>query len=63
MEGYKIEFNVYANSQGEADAATKAIKSFINEKAQVGVAVTAAKITEAVERWRGSVMVTNYFKR
>ena len=63
MRGYKVEFNVYAESQEEADAATRAIKDFISQKAQTGVAVTARKITEALSRWQDNMFVTNYFKR
>lgn len=63
MQGYKIEFNVYADTQEEADAATCALKSFISKKAQMGVAVTANKISEALARWQDSVWVTNFFKR
>ena len=62
MQGFEIRFNIYANSQGEADAASRAIKSFIGEMAQKGIAVTATKVNEAVTRWKNNVFVTNYFK-
>ena len=63
MEGYEISFNVYANSQEEANIASRAIKDFINAKARDGVAVTASKLAEAINKWRDNVFVTNYFKR
>ena len=62
MQGYPISFNVYAETAEEAEAASQAIKDFISAKARVGVAVTADKLTKAVERWRDSIIVTNYFK-
>ena len=62
MQGFEVKFNVYANSQDEADLATDAIKSFIGAKAQQGIAVTAAKIAEAVSRYKDNYFVTNYFK-
>ena len=62
MQGYEVKFNVYANSQEEADFASTLIKQFITEQAQKGVAVTATRIAEAVEKWRNSFFVTNYFK-
>ena len=62
MQGYEIRFNVYANSQEEADQASAAIKGFITENARKGIAVTARKLTEAVGRWKDSYFVTNYFK-
>ena len=63
MEGYEIRFNVYANSKEEADAATEAIKAFISAKAQQGIAVTAAKLSEAIGRFKDNYFVTQYFNR
>lgn len=62
MGGYEVRFNVYAESQAEADAASAAIKAFINAKARTGVAVTAAKLTQAVEKWKDNYFVNQYFK-
>ena len=62
MQGFEVKFNVYANSQEEADRASAIIKHFITEQAQSGVAVTANRIAEAVEKWKGNYFVTNYFK-
>ena len=62
MRGYEIRFNVYANSQEEADRATAAIKSFIGAKAAQGVAVTADRIRSAVEKYKDNYFVTSYFK-
>jgi hypothetical protein len=62
MSGFEIKFNVYANSQEEADKATEAIKAFINAKALQGVAVTANKIADAVSRYKDNYFVTNFFK-
>lgn len=62
MSGFEIRFNVYANSQEEAGRATEAIKAFINEKASRGIAVTADKITAAIEKYKDNYFVTSYFK-
>ena len=62
MQGYEIKFNVYANSQEEADFASNLIKQFITEQAQKGVAVTATRIAEAVEKWKGSYLVSSFFR-
>ena len=62
MGGYEVRFNVYANSQEEADRASEMIKSFISEKARLGVAVTADKVTSAIIRFKDNYFVTNYFK-
>lgn len=62
MGGYEVRFNVYAESQAEADAASAAIKAFISAKARTGVAVTATKLTQAVEKWKDNYFVIQYFK-
>ena len=63
MQGYEMKFNVYANSQDEADLASSLVNGFITELANKGVPVTANRIAEAVNKWRGSFFVTNYFKQ
>ena len=62
MRGYEIRFNVYAESQEEADRATEAVKAFIDGKARQGIAVTAKRLREAVERWKDNYFVTQYFR-
>ena len=62
MGGYEIRFNVYANSQEEADRATESIKAFISAKAAQGIAVTAERIAMAVDKYRDNYFVSNYFR-
>ena len=62
MGGYEVKFNVYANSQEEADRASEAVKAFISEKARLGVAVTADRIVSAISKYKDNYFVTNYFK-
>lgn len=62
MTGYEIKFNVYAETQEEADLASETVKGFISEMAQKGIAVTANKITDAVRKWKDNYFVNNYFK-
>lgn len=62
MEGFEIRFKVYAGSQAEADQASRAIKDFISGAARQGIAVTANRLTEAVNRWKDSYIVKNYFR-
>lgn len=63
MIGAKITFNVYANSQEEADSASKAIATFIDNMAKQGVAVTAEKLSQAIQSWGNNPLVRNYFKK
>lgn len=62
MGGYEVSFKVYAASQEEADAASRAIRQFVDAKAREGIAVTAAKLEQAVARWRDNYFVNQYFK-
>lgn len=62
MQGFEVKFNVYAESQSDADLASNAIKGFITQMAQKGIAVTAGKLTDAVNKWKDNYFVTNYFK-
>jgi len=62
MKGFEIKFNVYANSQEEADLACSSVKAFISELAQKGIAVSANKITEAVGKWKDNYFVASFFK-
>lgn len=59
MKGFEIKFNIYADSQEEADMASKAIKEFISEHAKQGRAVTATKIANAISKWKDNVLVKN----
>ena len=62
MNGYEVKFNVYANSQEEANLASQMIKSFITEKAKQGIAVTADRLVSAINRYKDNYFVTNFFK-
>ena len=62
MRGYEVRFNVYADSQEEADRAAEAIKGFISDKARLGIAVTAERLAAAVTKYKDNYFVTNYFK-
>ena len=62
MQGYEVKFNVYAESQEEADQMTEAVKGFISDMAKKGVAVTATKLSHAISKWKDSYFVLNYFR-
>lgn len=57
MQGYEVKFNIYAESQEEADTVSQLFKGFVNENARSGIAVTAAKIQEAFRRWGSNPFV------
>lgn len=62
MDGYEIKFNVYANSQEEADRVSLLLGKFVNDNARQGIAVTAGKIAAAVTKFQNSFIVKNYLK-
>lgn len=53
----KIEFNIWANSDEEADELKKEICAFINYHGQQGRKVTASKLVEALRRWQSNPLV------
>jgi hypothetical protein len=66
MQGFEVKFNIYAETQEEADAVSQVVKDFISENARKGVAVTANKVVQAVRRWGGNSFlrnqIINYFR-
>ena len=61
MQGFPVSFNVYAQSQEEADATSRAIRDFITAQAQQGRAVTAAKLTSAIAKYKDNYFVNKFF--
>ena len=65
MSGYEVKFNIFAESQEEADAVARIFKDFVNENAARGVAVSASRILQAFQRWGGNAFIrqriNNYF--
>ena len=62
MQGFELKFNVYADSQEQADQAATEIKTFISELASKGIAVSASKLTSAIARWKNNPFVIQYFR-
>ena len=66
LKGYPIHFNIYAESEQEAEDCRKAIIAFIGLHASQCRAVTAKKVADAVRNWDKNPIVKNriinYFK-
>lgn len=60
MKGFEVKFNIYANSQEEADEVSQTIKDFIAENAKNQVAITANKVSKAIKNWKSNVFVKNH---
>lgn len=59
MQVSKITFNVWAESEAEAEELSRSIGAFIDEQGQQGRRVTAKKLTEAIGRWKENHLVRN----
>jgi len=63
----KIQFNIYADDEQEAERGRQAIIQFINIMGQHGARVSGNKIAEAVSKMQTSPFVVsqiiNFFKR
>lgn len=63
----QISFNIYANSDEEAERGRTAIIQFINAMGQHGAMVSGNKIVEAVAKFNSSpfiaTQIINFFKK
>ena len=67
MEIRKISFNIYANSDEEAERGRKAIVQFINIMGQHGAMVSGDKLHEAISHIGDNTFIMsqiiNFFKK
>ena len=59
MKGYPITFNIYAESEEEANLAQEDIIGFISRHAEQGRAVSGAKISEALRKAESNAFIRN----
>lgn len=58
MEPFEIRCKIWANNKAEAEEASKALGRFVDEVSQErGHAVTAAKVVDALARWKNNALV------
>ena len=66
LKGFPIHFNIYAESEQEAEECRAAIIAFIGIHAAQCRAVTASKVSQAIRNWDKNPIVKNriinYFK-
>ena len=55
----KIEFNIFANSELEAEELTRLIKDFINKQCVEGRKISASKLIDAINKWQKKPFVIN----
>lgn len=62
LEVHEISFKVYAESKAEADALQTELLSFIKDKREQGIAVTASKLLKALRMFKGNMIINNFLK-
>lgn len=63
MKGFKVSFNIFAESQEEANKLSVELGRFIDNNAKQGIAITANKVSEAIKRWGNNFLVNSYLKK
>lgn len=60
MKPRKIEFYVYEEADGESAVLEKALRDFVERQRSAGIAVTATKLTHALDFFGKSPLVARY---
>ena len=55
----RIEFNIFANSELEAEELTRLIKDFINKQCVEGRKISASKLIDAINKWQNKPFIIN----
>lgn len=63
MEGFPITFKIYANDAQEVEVLRFVITEFIRRHAEEGRAVSAAKLTEALNNCENNPIIRNHIIR
>ena len=63
MEGFPITFKIYANDAQEVEVLRFVITEFIRKHAEEGRAVSAKKLTEAIQNCENNPIIRNRVKR
>lgn len=56
-----ITFNIWANSKEEGEELKRELGAFIDHMGQQGRKVTAAKLTEALRKYKNNYFVLQFF--
>lgn len=62
LQVYEVKFKLYAESQAEVDALQSELLSYVREKREQNIAVTASKLIRALQQFKSNIFVTNYLK-
>lgn len=62
MQPIEIKFYAYCENEVEAKELEKALYDFVSAKREQGVAVRAARLTEALAKYKDNFFVTKFLK-
>ena len=62
MQPYKIEIYVYAENADEAAKVQRSAINFVKEKYNSGILIRADKLSNAIEKFKDSYIINQYFK-
>lgn len=62
MQPFKIEIYVYAENADEAAKVQRSAINFVKEKYNCGILISADKLSKAIEKFKDSYIVNQYFK-
>ena len=62
MQPFKIELYVYAENAEEAAQVQQSAIRFVKQKYNSGILITADKLIKAIERFKDSYVINQYFK-
>ena len=62
MQPFKIEIYVYAENADEAAKVQRLAINFVKEKYNCGILISADKLSNAIEKFKDSYIVNQYFK-
>ena len=55
----KISFNIWANNDAEGEELKKCIYAFIDCLGEMGIKVSASKLSKAISKWQNNVFIKN----
>ena len=62
MQPFKIEIYVYAEYAAAASKVQQSAIQFVKDKYKSGILITADKLTKALDKFKDSFVVNQYFK-
>lgn len=62
MQPFKIELYIYAENAEEAAKVQQSAIRFVKQKYNSGILITADKLIKAIERFKDSYVINQYFK-